>query len=530
MKKNSFVGGTIIATLSIVITKILGILYVIPFYKMIGVMGSALYAYAYNIYVIFLDISTCGLPIAISKVVNEYDTLGNMDKKKQTYYVGNRIMGIVAIVVFIVLFSCSRLIAKLLVGDLENGNSIGNVSIVIKCISLSLLIVPFLSVSKGYLQGHNIMKVSGISQIIEQVVRVVIVLLGTFIVLYIFNGSITLAVCVSLLGAFFGALISYLYVRIKIGKIEVKKVIDKIILKKIIRYAIPFIIINVVSSLYNFVDMTIILKTLKYVGYETYDIEFLCSAVTTWAPKINMIVTSLAMGMSMSLIPTIVSSFTKKDFVSVNKNVNQAIEIVLFISLPLVIAISMVASDVWNIFYGYNYYGGSILKLNIFMGLLINLFMILSSTLQGLNSFKLVYISTLVGFFINAFLDVPFIIILSKYGIGYLGSIVSSMVGYSLSIIIALWGLKKECNVDYMEIKIFIKKLIIPLIIEVVILFVINHIRWFSVSNKILSFLYVGSCGLICFGIYIVVCYKMGIVTKIFGSGIIKKLTFGKIS
>ena len=140
MKKNSFVGGTLIATLSIVITKVLGILYVIPFYKMIGVMGSALYSYAYNIYVIFLDISTCGLPIAISKVVNEYETLGEKDKKLYAYHIGNKIMGMFSIIVFVILFGCSGIIANFLVGGLENGNSVNSVSFVIKCVSFSILI------------------------------------------------------------------------------------------------------------------------------------------------------------------------------------------------------------------------------------------------------------------------------------------------------------------------------------------------------------------------------------------------------
>ena len=58
MKKSSFVEGTVIATLAIIITKIMGMLYVIPFYAIVGVQGSALYAYAYSIYNIFLDIST----------------------------------------------------------------------------------------------------------------------------------------------------------------------------------------------------------------------------------------------------------------------------------------------------------------------------------------------------------------------------------------------------------------------------------------------------------------------------------------
>ena len=53
MKKNSFVEGTIIAYISILVTKIVGAIYVIPFYKIIGTTGGVLYGYAYNIYNLF---------------------------------------------------------------------------------------------------------------------------------------------------------------------------------------------------------------------------------------------------------------------------------------------------------------------------------------------------------------------------------------------------------------------------------------------------------------------------------------------
>ena len=62
MKKNSFVSGTFIATFAIILVKVLGVLYVIPFYKIIGEDGGALYSYAYNVYNLFLNISTAGIP------------------------------------------------------------------------------------------------------------------------------------------------------------------------------------------------------------------------------------------------------------------------------------------------------------------------------------------------------------------------------------------------------------------------------------------------------------------------------------
>ena len=82
MKKNSFIGGTIIATLGIIITKIIGLLYVIPFYAIIGDQGGALYGYAYTVYQLFLSLSTAGFPFAISKLTSEYLALGETKAAK----------------------------------------------------------------------------------------------------------------------------------------------------------------------------------------------------------------------------------------------------------------------------------------------------------------------------------------------------------------------------------------------------------------------------------------------------------------
>ena len=58
MKKSNFLNGAIVSTLGIVLCKIIGLVYVIPFYAMIGATGGALYSYAYSIYAIFLSLST----------------------------------------------------------------------------------------------------------------------------------------------------------------------------------------------------------------------------------------------------------------------------------------------------------------------------------------------------------------------------------------------------------------------------------------------------------------------------------------
>ena len=104
MKKNSFVEGTFIATLAIILVKFLGVLYVIPFYKIIGESGGNLYSYAYNVYNLFLNISTAGIPIAVSKIISEYNTLEKYEAKERAYTLGRNIILIVSMIAFFLLF------------------------------------------------------------------------------------------------------------------------------------------------------------------------------------------------------------------------------------------------------------------------------------------------------------------------------------------------------------------------------------------------------------------------------------------
>lgn len=545
MKKSSFVEGTFIATLAIFLTKIMGMLYVIPFYALIGVQGSALYAYAYNIYVIFLDISSAGLPIAISKIINEYNTLGMMDAKKRAFSIGKKVTGFLAITIFILLMLFAPQIAKLLLGDLSGGNTIEDVALAIRCVSFAILVVPFLSVTKGYLQGHKIINVSSFSQVIEQVVRIGVLLGGSYLVLRIFNGTVTTAVCISVFAAFLGSLVAYIYVRIKmkksgdelgLGEVTTKDdVSNKEIGKKIFSYAIPFIIINIVSSCYNFVDMTLLLRSMNYLKLDASSVEFVTSAVTTWAPKINMIVTSVAMGMSTSFIPTMVTAYTLKNWKEVNNKFNQALQILIFVSLPMTIGLSLLSTAVWSIFYGFNQAGAYVLALNVFTGLFINIYMITSSALQGLNKFKTVYLSTIAGFVTNALLDVPIILLYSKIGIPpYLGAVTASIIGYILSIVIALISLKKECKIKYEDTFKLIIKMMVPTILMILIVLVLGFIVPVNYDSRLSCIIFVAInaiCGAL---VYAVVSFKMGIIEKVLGkemtNKILKKLTFGKVS
>ena len=545
MKKSSFVEGTLIATIAIVLTKILGMLYVIPFYGMLDGKGTALYGYAYSIYVVFLDISSAGLPIAISKIINEYNTLGMNEAKVRSYKIGKSIMVLLFFIIFSIMMVFAKPIAHALIGELKGGNTLDDVALAIRSVSFAILIVPFLSVTKGYLQGHKIISIPSFSQIIEQIVRITIILAGTYLTLNVLNGTVTTAVCVSVFAAFVGGLAAYLYIIFKMktdksGSIDLDKkyekdnVTNKEIIRKIFSYAIPFIIINIVSSCYNFIDLTLIIRTLNHLKLDGSMIEFVSTATTTWAPKINMIVTSVAMGMSTSLIPTMVTAYTLKKWDEVNNKFNQALQILIFVSLPMTIGLSMLANAVWTVFYGYNASGTIILSLNVFTGLFLNIYMITSSALQGLDKFKIVYLSTISGFATNALLDVPIMLLYSKIGIPpYLGAVTASIIGYLLSVVISLIALNKECKLEYKKTFLTIVKMIIPTIAMTIVVFVISKLYPLNMYSRLSSVLYIIISTVFGGLTYFVISFKQGLLEGILGKRMANKLlkiiTFGKV-
>ena len=134
LRKSSFVKGAFIATLGIVLTKILGIIYVIPFHAIIGERGGALYGYAYTIYVLFMSLSSAGIPLAISKIVSEYQTLGYYGAKKRAFMIGKRIALLLGFICFLLLMLFAPWIATAVLGDLTGGSTIEDVTFVIRVI------------------------------------------------------------------------------------------------------------------------------------------------------------------------------------------------------------------------------------------------------------------------------------------------------------------------------------------------------------------------------------------------------------
>src|SRR5699024_3281700 len=183
---NKLLKGTMLLTGAAFLSKFLGMIYVIPFNEFVGDKGGELYFYAYNPYTILISISTVGIPLAVSKMVSRYNSLGYYDIGFKVLRISLSFMVITGVVAFLVLYFGVGWFASKYIYDSEHGYSAAELKIVIQMISFSLLIIPFMSVIRGFFQGNQIMEPTAVSQVVEQIVRIFFVLVSAFMIIKIY--------------------------------------------------------------------------------------------------------------------------------------------------------------------------------------------------------------------------------------------------------------------------------------------------------------------------------------------------------
>lgn len=544
MKKSNFVKGALITTLGIVIAKILGIVYVIPFHSIIGDEGGALYGYAYTIYTLFVSLASAGVPLAISKLVSEYQTMGYYKAKKKVFLVGRQIALLTGFISFIIILITAPLLAKAVLGNVVGGSSIKDVTFVIRVIGTAILIVPTLSIYRGYFEGHRLFSPPSISQVIEQIIRVLLIVFGSYTAINVLKLDLTGAVGVALLGATIGAFASYVYLvekRIKnnqvfnekIRMVNEPKISNKVIFKKIVYYAVPFIMIDVFKSLYNYVDMFTVVKGLvNYAKFNAVDAETVYSMLSTWANKFNMILLAISTGVVVSLIPNLTESIVKKDHIQIEKKINQALSILLYLTVPMSLGISFLAKPIWLLFYGSSIYGSSVLSYYIFVGFFIGLFTSLIIMIQTLKDKRIVLISLITGVLIKIILNNYLIRVFYNINMpAYYGAITASIIGYLVSSIICLFVLKKKYRINFEEIINNFINIMCSAFLMVFVLFICKLFIPITSTNRIMNIVIILIYTVIGAIVYFTYNHFSKLTNKVFGRDIFKilnKLFFRK--
>ena len=425
----------------------------------------------------------------------------------------------------------------MIIGNTLGGNTIEDVEFVIRIISLSVLVVPIMSVYRGYFQGHKIITPTSVSQVLEQLIRVSIIIVGSFLGMKVFNLSLRNTVGIAVFSATIGAICSYLYLKFVVKKnkkvfleteqkVKESKITNKEIVLKLLGYAFPFIMIDIFRSLYNSIDIFMLINTLvNNLGYTKQAAESIMSVISTWGLKINQIIISISTGIMISLIPNLTSSIVKEDLVDVRKKINQSLQIILYLTIPMAIGLSILSTNVWNVFYGVSEYGPKVYALYVFVSVATVLFTSSITTTQILKDYKMTFIALIIGFLVKLSLNVPLLYGFHKMGLpAYYGSIMATIIGFLTCTTMCLIFLHKKYKVDYEEtLKRFIN-ILGAVIVMTIVLLTLKVIFPIVSTNKLINIIIIVIYALLGGIIYLGITIKNKTLQKIFGDEIISKI------
>ncbi|KKE79970.1 polysaccharide biosynthesis protein [Oceanobacillus caeni] len=455
---SNIVKGAFILTLASFLSKFLGMIYVIPFNALVGDTGGTLFSFAYTPYSIFISLSTVGIPVAVSKFVSKYNSLGDYETSYKMFKIASKIMAITGIVAFLVLFFSSEWLAHLMItSDDPVGITVEDVTFVTRMVSIALLIIPVMSISRGFFQGYETMMPTAVSQVIESIIRILFILVGSFVIIKVMGGSIVTAVGFSTFAAFIGALASciVLYIYWKKTKPTINQQLEmqqksynvstKELLVELFQYAGPFILVGLAIPLYQLVDQFTFERAMVASGLEKIW-ESAYAVINYYGHKIVIIPMTIATGLSLSILPTLTKSFTQKDRELLNNQINQALQIVFVLVIPAAAGMAILSNETYGALYGMNDIAGQLLAWYSPVVLLFGLFSVSAAILQGINEQRFAVISLLAGLLVKVLLNVQLI-----HWFGAKGAIFGTALASGIAVVLNLVHIKKSISFSYKQ-------------------------------------------------------------------------------
>ena len=501
--------GTVWLTASNFISRLLGAAYIIPWYIWMGKHGAeanGLFTMGYNIYAWFLLISTAGVPVAVAKQVAKYNTKGQEEHSFAMIRGFLKFMSLLGLVFAIIMYVLSPVFANLSGGGKD-------LIPVMQSLSWAVLIFPSMSVIRGFFQGHNNLKPYAISQIAEQVIRVIWMLLTAYFIMKVGSGDYVEAVTQSTFAAFIGmgaSLLVLFYYLWKTGLLkhiihrpESDNEIDtKALLWDTIREAIPFIVTGSAIQLFQIIDQMTYSNVMSwFTNFTRSELLVQFSYFSANPNKITMILIAVATSIGGVGIPLLTENYVKGDFRAAGKLVQDNLTMLVAFLLPATIGAVAIAEPLYTVFYG----KPDSLALGLFIlamlqTVILGLYTVLSPMIQALFQNRKAILYFGYGVLVKLILQVPFIYVFKAYG-----PLLSTTIGLMIPIVLMY---KEIHQVTHFNRKTVFKRSLLTAILTLIMLLVVLIAGFIlglviKPNGRVTSMIYValiGGVGIVVYG------------------------------
>ena len=427
-EKQTIVKGATWLTFGNIFSRILGAIYVIPWAAWLGadyLNANTLYSAGYQPYALFLAIGTAGFPSAIAKQMAYYHSKKQYRFADQLFKASMIVMSLMGLVTATALFFVAPALAAA-TPTIDHAAA----TLVIRSLVPPLVILPVMSLLRGYFQGYNNMVPTAVSQILEQIARVFYMLAATYAVMKLFNGAATTAVIHSTFAAFIGAAVSLVYlIFVYLRRLPMIKALiatdqsrDEFDLMKTLRImlidSVPFILVGSGIIIAQNIDTYTFGQIMGYTSsLLRSEIAELYGVLSLDVNKLIMIIISLAIGISLSSLPAITKRFAEQDKEGTGDLIQHVILLFSFVMLPAAVGMASIPTEVYQLFYANGSQSGpGLLVTASYMSIILGLYTILSTILQAMNFRRLSIWHLLIGLVVKVVLQFPLVAIFQAQG------------------------------------------------------------------------------------------------------------------
>ncbi|OAB42731.1 putative polysaccharide biosynthesis protein [Paenibacillus glacialis] len=412
--------GAFILTLATVLSKLIGTLQKIPLQNMGGDIVFGIYNTVYPFYLLVITLAIAGFPIAISKFVAENGAAGNDKENRRILRISSLFIGLLGIVLGL----CTYVGAPLIASWIDNDHVVS----AIRYVSIAFLFIPVMSLLRGFFQGHQNMVPTAVSQIVEQSVRVTVMIL---LLLYLTSrqaGPEDIAAGAlfgSAAGGAAGLLVMLLYwrryrtnVNREVGlkdastrceiatASEAIATIDRVgvcvsqesswmLLRKIVVYAIPICLASLALPLMNLVDTFTVPRLLKVGGIGDSGAMIQFGIYNRGMPLVQLI-TMLATSLSVLFIPALAEARFKRDNLLIQNQCRLSLRWFWLMGLAASIGLCVLAEPI-NVMLYQDATGTDTIRWIAFTAAFSSIGLISAALLQGIGIVKAPAVNLLVG-------------------------------------------------------------------------------------------------------------------------------------
>ncbi|EUJ28805.1 polysaccharide biosynthesis family protein [Listeria floridensis FSL S10-1187] len=442
--------GALLLTIASLISKILSAVYRVPFQNMVGDVGFYIFQQVYPIYGIAMTLALGGFPVVISKMMAEKE--GDLRAQQIILQSVNRTLKVLGITIFVILFFGADFFAVLM-GDVELSDPI-------RVVSFVFLLTPRLAFFRGYFQGQDDMTPTAVSQTVEQVIRVGVILLGAWIAIHS-GRSLVEAGSYAMSGAVFGGLAAIFLLQtfykkrlskgsLKIWAVSPNRTEKRGIGREFLRQSLAICTVSAMLILFQLADSFQVYRLMAEGGIPDLIAKSLKGVYDRGQPILQLGLV-LSSGLALALVPMVTAARVRGEQRQLERSVLLAMKITLILSGAETVGLIAIMRPLNQMLFETSD-GTFVLQMFMPAVFLSSLIIMMSSILQGFGKIAVPAVAVIAGLVAkivaNAWL-VP--------SLATLGSSISTIIGLLVVLIISYYALKQNLPVPFVNRSILLK-------------------------------------------------------------------------